>query len=230
MAFSSHTARQSKQRRQRLLSTYRLTTFMHRAEHTSSHFRQPVQQSGSISICISALSLTAPRAQPIGQNLVQNSRPQKADQTAIRMKATKPAAMPVPAPTPKNIQVCSTASGRTVAAILRIMFHGSIIHGTATKPVSKQRIYTINTFVPNPEEDFQLQAFPLKKGSLRPARAKRSVRVPTGQTVEQYTRPNNKVIRSHTIVAPIVMVIAERIIWTRKEATAIGFTCGPMNR
>lgn len=57
-----------------------------------------------------------------------------------------------------------------------------------------------------------------------------SENVPIGHTAEQYTRPNKKVIRSHTIVAPNVTDAADSSICSCPAALAIGCICGPIMR
>ena len=45
-------------------------------------------------------------------------------------------------PIPMVAQVALTASGRTTAAMLRIMFHGSIRNGTPTTPATRHTTYS----------------------------------------------------------------------------------------
>ena len=91
-------------------------------------------------MCMMAECPTAPRAEPIGQAVLQKSLPEIADQTMRMRKDTIPAIMPAEDPTPREIHDSSTASGRTTEAMLRIMFQGSTMKATEKIPKRRQRI------------------------------------------------------------------------------------------
>ena len=81
-------------------------------------------------MCINAEWPTAPRAEPIGQAVLQKSLPDIIDHTKIIRKETIPAIIPAEAPMPSEIQDSSTASGRMTEAMLRMMFQGSTMKAT----------------------------------------------------------------------------------------------------